>query len=226
MEGDELEKKLGFVENFTLGGIAAIVSKTVAAPLERVKLLIQNQDEMIKAGRLINPYKGVIDCTARTYKYEGVLPFWRGNLANCIRYFPTQALNFAFKDKINDLFKAKDTDSYRDQFLKHIVAGGCAGGLSLVFVYSLDYARTRLANDTKEASKLGGGRQFNGLVDVYRKTLQSDGIVGLYRGFVVSCVGIVIYRGIYFGLYDTLKPMMLGEDAGRMYFFCLFIIHT
>jgi len=75
-------------------------------------------------------------------------------------------------------------------------------------VYSLDYARTRLANDNKSAKK-GGERQFNGLIDVYTKTLKTDGIAGLYRGFVVSCVGIVVYRGLYFGLYDSLKPVLL-----------------
>ena len=42
------KKKLGFVENFMLSGVAAGVSKTAAAPIERVKLLVQNQDEMIK----------------------------------------------------------------------------------------------------------------------------------------------------------------------------------
>jgi solute carrier family 25 (adenine nucleotide translocator) protein 4/5/6/31 len=79
------------------------------------------------------------------------------------------------------------------------VQGGAAGASSLLFVYSLDYARTRLANDNKSATK-GGARQFNGLVDVYRKTLASDGIAGLYRGFVPSVVGIIVYRGLYFGL--------------------------
>ena len=39
-------------------------------------------------------------------------------------------------------------------------------------------------------------------------TLPSDGIAGLYRGFVISCVGIVVYRGLYFGLYDSLKPAL------------------
>ena len=72
------------------------------------------------------------------------------------------------------------------------------------------YARTRLANDAKGK---GGERQFNGLVDVYVKTLKSDGIQGLYRGFTISAVGIFIYRGMYFGLYDTLKPLILGADA-------------
>jgi len=220
--GDK-KQKLGFAENFALSGAAAVISKTAAAPIERVKLLVQNQDEMIKQGRLDKPYSGVIDCTTRTLKTEGVLPFWRGNLANCIRYFPTQALNFAFKDKIKALFGSKKTDGYGIKFAKNIASGGAAGAMSLCFVYSLDYARTRLANDAKGK---GGERMYNGLIDVYSKTLKSDGIQGLYRGFVISCVGIVVYRGCYFGFYDTLKPILLGDDASLMLSFALGYVVT
>jgi len=219
------KKKLGFVENFALSGAAAIISKTAAAPIERVKLLVQNQDEMLKSGRLDKPYTGVIDCTTRTLKTEGLLPFWRGNLANCIRYFPTQALNFAFKDQIKAIFKSSKDEGYAMKFSKNIASGGAAGALSLCFVYSLDYARTRLANDTK-SSKKGGERQFNGLIDVYKKTLASDGIVGLYRGFVISCVGIVVYRGCYFGFYDTLKPILLGDTPSLAASFALGYVVT
>jgi len=218
--------KLGFAENFALSGAAAIISKTAAAPIERVKLLVQNQDEMLKMGRLDKPYGGVIDCTVRTFKTEGVMPFWRGNLANCIRYFPTQALNFAFKDQIKALFKAKKDEGYASKFVKNIASGGAAGAMSLCFVYSLDYARTRLANDTKSSKKGGGERQFNGLIDVYTKTIKSDGIQGLYRGFVISCVGIVVYRGCYFGFYDTLKPIVLGDNAGLAASFVLGYVVT
>jgi len=64
-------------------------------------------------GRLDKPYNGVIDCTTRVLKTEGVYPFWRGNLANVLRYFPTQALNFAFKDTIKAMFKtSKDAPNY------------------------------------------------------------------------------------------------------------------
>jgi len=220
------KKKLGFAENFALSGAAAVISKTAAAPIERVKLLVQNQDEMIKQGRLDKPYSGVIDCTARTFKNEGLLPFWRGNLANCIRYFPTQALNFAFKDQIKLMFKMSKTDSYAVKFSKNIASGGVAGAMSLCFVYSLDYARTRLANDAKSSAKGGGERQYNGLVDVYKKTLKSDGVVGLYRGFVISCVGIIVYRGCYFGFYDTLKPILLGDNSSVLLSFCLGYVVT
>jgi len=206
---------LSFVENFALSGAAAVISKTAAAPIERVKLMVQNQDEMLKSGRLDRPYTGVVDCSRRILTEEGVLPLWRGNLANCLRYFPTQALNFAFKDKIKAQFKPTKADAGVVRLGKNIASGGLAGAMSLCFVYSLDYARTRLANDTKSAKKGGGGeRQFNGLLDVYRKTIASDGIAGLYRGFVISCVGIIVYRGCYFGFYDTLKPILLGDNAG------------
>jgi solute carrier family 25 (adenine nucleotide translocator) protein 4/5/6/31 len=73
-------EKLGFFERVMLSGVAAGVSMTFAAPIERVKLLVQNQDEMIKQGRLDKPYNGVIDCTTRVLKTEGVYPFWRGKL--------------------------------------------------------------------------------------------------------------------------------------------------
>lgn len=214
-------KDLSFAENFGLSGAAAVISKTAAAPIERVKLLVQNQAEMVKSGRLDRPYNGVIDCTLRTMKNEGFVSFWRGNLANCIRYFPTQALNFAFKDKIKAMFDPKRGDSYALTFGKNIASGGAAGAMSLLFVYSLDYARTRLANDTKSSKKGGGERQFNGLIDVYTKTLKSDGIVGLYRGFMISCVGIIVYRGCYFGFYDTLKPIVLGDNASLTLSFIL-----
>merc|ERR1712198_336984 len=212
------EKKLGFVENFLLSGVAAGVSKTAAAPIERVKLLVQNQNEMLKQGILDKPYNGVIDCTQRVLRTEGIYPFWRGNLANVLRYFPTQALNSAFKDTVKGLFKTpKDAPQY-EKFAKNILSGGCAGSMSLFFVYSLDYCRTRLANDAKSKT---GTRQYNGMIDVYTKTIKSDGIQGLYRGFVISCVGIFIYRGMYFGLYDSIKPIVLGDNASVFLSFIL-----
>jgi len=195
-----------FATDFLMGGVSAAVAKTSAAPIERIKLLVQNQDEMIKQGRLSHPYKGIVDCFARTYKDEGLLSLWRGNTANVIRYFPTQALNFAFKDYFKSLFGFKKSEGYGKWFAGNLASGGAAGASSLLFVYSLDYARTRLANDAKSK---GGARQFNGLLDVYKKTLASDGFAGLYRGFVPSVVGIIVYRGLYFGLYDSLKPVVL-----------------
>ena len=91
---------LGFVESFVLSGTAAAISKTSAAPIERVKLLLQNQNELLKQGKLSAGYNGVKDCVSRTLKHEGLISFWRGNFASVVRYFPQQALNFGFKDQV------------------------------------------------------------------------------------------------------------------------------
>merc|ERR1712184_113376 len=132
--------------------------------------------------------------------------------------FPTQALNFAFKDTIKAAFATPKTAPQWQKFATNIASGGFAGSMSLTVVYSLDFARTRLANDNKGKD---GKRQYNGLIDVYKKTLASDGIGGLYRGFVISCVGIFIYRGLYFGLYDTLKPILIGDGGSALASFFL-----
>uniref|UniRef100_A0A8C9RRI8 ADP/ATP translocase n=1 Tax=Scleropages formosus TaxID=113540 RepID=A0A8C9RRI8_SCLFO len=78
------ETAISFAKDFLAGGIAAAISKTAVAPIERVKLLLQVQhaSKQITADK---HYKGIIDCVVRIPKEQGFLSFWRGNLANVIR---------------------------------------------------------------------------------------------------------------------------------------------
>lgn len=158
---------------------------------------------------------GIVDCFVRIPKEQGVLAYWRGNLANVIRYFPTQALNFAFKDKFKQIFlSGVDKKTQPGRFLVgNLASGAAAGATGLCFVYPLDFARTRLAADVGKAAKPGAvvgtaNRQYSGLVDCLMKTFKADGPVGLYRGFGVSIQGIIVYRGAYFGFYDTAKGLL------------------
>lgn len=195
--------KSNFFMDFLLGGVSAAISKTATAPIERVKLLLQTQDAnkaLIESGR---KYTGIVDCFSRVAREEGMQALWRGNFVNVLRYFPTQALNFAFKDYYKQLFGGHDPDkNFWKFFAGNVAAGGAAGATSLCFVYSLDMARTRLAADV---GKGPGERQFAGLGDCLSKLYKADGIRGLYRGFGISVAGIIPYRAAYFGLFDTGK---------------------
>lgn len=206
MSGKGLADPVTFAKDFLAGGISAAVSKTVVAPIERVKLLLQVQ-HVSKQIAADQRYKGIVDAFVRIPKEQGFLSFWRGNLANVIRYFPTQALNFAFKDKYKQVFLGgvdKNTQFWR-YFAGNLASGGAAGATSLCFVYPLDFARTRLAADV---GKGDGQREFKGLVDCISKIFKSDGLGGLYQGFGVSVQGIIIYRASYFGFYDTARGML------------------
>jgi len=194
---------LDFVRDFALGGISGAIAKTCTAPIERVKLIIQTQDSnpRIMSGE-VPRYTGIGNCFTRLYKEQGISSFWRGNFTNIIRYFPTQAFNFAFKDSIKKLFpKADPKKEFGKFFLINMASGGLAGAGSLCIVYPLDYARTRLAADVGT-----GKRDFKGLGDCLIKTATGPkGPIALYNGFGVSVIGIIPYRGVYFGLYDSFR---------------------
>lgn len=207
--GEGSEPRTGnFALDFLLGGVSAAISKTAVAPIERIKLLLQTQDANSKISG-DKKYKGIYDCMIRVPKEEGFSAFWRGNLANVIRYFPTQALNFAFKDTYKKIFCPYNskTDFWKF-FFGNLASGGAAGATSLMVVYPLDFARTRLAADVGKGPE---NRQFTGLVDCLTKIHKSDGTKGLYQGFGVSVLGIIAYRACYFGGYDTLKRVLFTE---------------
>jgi len=196
-----------FLIDLAAGGTAGGISKTVVAPIERVKLLLQVQDasSQISADQ---KYKGIIDAFRRIPQEQGVLSLWRGNLANVIRYFPTQALNFAFKDKYKQIFvRHKPSENFWLFFLGNLASGGAAGATSLLFVYPLDFARTRLAADVGK----GANRQFTGLSHCITTIYAKDGLKGLYQGFLVSITGIIVYRAAFFGCFDTFKQVLLKD---------------
>jgi len=207
--GGSATKSSNPLASFLKGGISATVSKTAVAPIERIKLLLQVQ---ATSTQITDPYKGIMDCAVRVYKEQGPGAFWRGNTANIIRYFPTQALNFAFKDKFKEMFCRPAAEvGFWLFFLGNLAAGGAAGASSLLFVYPLDFARTRLGADVGKSKE---ERQFNGLFDCIGKIYKSDGLGGLYQGFAASIAGIIVYRAAFFGGFDTLKSYALSVGFG------------
>jgi len=204
---------VAFLTNLAAGGTAGGIAKTLTAPIERVKILLQLQDvsTQISADKR---YTGILNCFSRVSKEQGISSFWRGNLANVVRYFPTQAFNFAFKDTYKQLIvrHSPKTDKFLF-FLENLACGGAAGASSLLIVYPLDFARTRLAADVG----VGAGRQFNGLWNCLTTIRAKDGFLGLYKGFGVSVGGIIVYRAAYFGGFDTAKSLLLKDPKNSSF---------
>lgn len=190
------------------GGIGAI-SKTVMAPVERVKLLMQTMDSNpdVISGK-VEKYKGVGDCFTRVYAEQGLKAFWRGNLVNCLRYAPQQGSALAFNDAINNAFPVYDSKKQFWQSLAvKLTSGGLAGAAANTICYPFDYARTRLASDLKK-----GGGQFKGIGDCIATTVRAQGIVGLYTGWSVTVAGAFVYRAGQLGLFKQIQDMNPYKD--------------
>ncbi|GJQ86103.1 hypothetical protein Trydic_g15259 [Trypoxylus dichotomus] len=222
-----------FILNFVISGSAAIISKTLLAPIERAKLILQTQTSayQIITGQT-RPYTGLLDLFCRVPKEQGIWSLWRGNGVNVIRYFPSQALNFAFYDVFKGMFdKYSCSSTYAKNTLSKITAGGLAGGFSTAIVFPLHFCQTRLSvdmgKDVEKDSKMSPTsnldrnrkcyrrdihsnsipREFYGLCSCIKVVWNKNGLEGLYRGVLISVIGIAVYRGFYFGLFDLTKQL-------------------
>lgn len=201
------QKKSGVQQlatDLVLGGTAGGIAKTIMAPVERVKLLMQTMESNpdVISGK-IKPYTGVGDCFKRVMAEQGASAFWRGNLVNCLRYAPQQGSALAFNDALNAWFPKYDnsTDFWKSFGVK-LVSGGLAGGVANTICYPFDFARTRLASDLK----VGKG-QFNGIGDCIMTTVRQQGITGLYTGWSVTVAGAFVYRAGQLGCFKQIQDM-------------------
>jgi solute carrier family 25 (adenine nucleotide translocator) protein 4/5/6/31 len=190
--------------DLVIGGSIGAVSKTIMAPVERVKLLLQTMDSNpdVISGKVAR-YNGIGDCFTRVYNEQGLKAFWRGNLVNCLRYAPQQGSALAFNDMLNNMFPVYDSKKeFYSSLAVKLFSGGLAGALANTICYPFDYARTRLASDLKS-----GKPQFKGIWDCIYSTVSSQGLRGLYTGWSVTVAGAFVYRAGQLGCFKQIQDM-------------------
>jgi len=213
-----------FGTDLVIGGAAGAVAKTLMAPIERVKILMQTQDSnpKILSGEE-KRYSGLGDCFKRVNAEQGTKAFWRGNLVNCLRYAPQQGSALALNDVMRSLTPKYDPiEQVAMATATSLLSGGFAGAAANTICYPFDFARTRLASDVGS-----GKRMFNGIGDCIIKTVKSQGITGLYRGWAVTCGGAFVYRGGQLGLFSQIMEMNpYKKDKGPLGLFITFCAAT
>lgn len=194
-----------------------MVSKVVGSPFERAKIILQTQADN---DRLTEKFTSTGDCITRLPFIERDPHAWfRGIGPGVAAGFVRPMLNYYTKKNMDRLteFMVKDKDRRVHPgpfFLRSLIAGTGAGALSLLLIYPLDVASTRLTADVGPK----WNREFNNSFDVWATVLSKDGIAGLYRGLSTSILGVFLYRLAYFGLYDLLKP---SRDSPLIYKFAV-----
>jgi solute carrier family 25 (adenine nucleotide translocator) protein 4/5/6/31 len=200
--------------DLVIGGSIGAVAKTVMAPVERVKLLLQTMDSNpdILSGK-VQPYKGIGDCARRVHSEQGMKAFWRGNLVNCLRYAPQQGSALAFNDYLNNVFPVYNskTEFWPSLGVK-LTSGGLAGAIANTICYPFDFARTRLASDVGK-----GKGQFNGIMDCIATTVKNQGLTGLYTGWSVTVMGAFVYRAGQLGCFKQIQDLNpYQKDRGTL----------
>ncbi len=121
-----------------------------------------------------------------------------------LRYYPNESMNFFFKNFYQKVLKTllKATNEKHEMIVNSV--GGTLGGITTrILLYPFDYTRTKMANDVN-------GKE-GGILSNLFKTFKAEGLFGIYRGALISFYGISIFRGTYFGIYDSYKGSKYHE---------------
>ncbi|KAK1315227.1 putative ADP,ATP carrier protein [Acorus calamus] len=173
-EGEKWKKKKTttlweFQRDLVAGAVMGGAVHTVVAPIERAKLLLQTQESnwAMVIGRR-RRFKGLVDCILRMIREDGVLSLWRGNGTGVLRYYPSVALNFSLKDLYRTMLRSATSkgDTATLGAPANFMAGAAAGCTTLIIIYPLDIAHTRLAADIGKSDS----RQFKGIITSFRQS--------------------------------------------------------
>lgn len=124
-------------KSFLAGGLAGATSKSLTAPLERVKVLMQTSSPV---------YRGGLAIVTHVVKTDGLTGLWRGNMANVIRILPNRGLLYMLHDMLISGLTEKGQEL---SDTRRLLAGSLSGTLMVTCSYPLDLLQTRLITSSK-----------------------------------------------------------------------------
>jgi len=185
------------ITSLCAGACAGAVAKTTIAPLDRAKINFQ-----VRATRF--SYRRCFKFLRESYRTEGFISWYRGNSANLVRVIPSAAINYTAHEQWKRIL---GTDRHEKTPVRRFVAGSLAGVTSATITYPLDLARARMAVTNKTV--------YSNLFAVFLITLRNEGVTGLYRGALLSIIGVLPYAGCVFFTYESLKHIRIDYYSHR-----------
>lgn len=188
------------MKQLACGGIAGATARTVVAPIDRVKILMQTQ--FISHGGGPAKYTGVVQTMQKIFAEEGFSKLWRGNVTNIARVAPYSATQFASYDYYkNNLFGDSELKTHQ-----RLMAGALAGATATTFTHPLDLIRLRLNVQP----------ELTGAADAARSIMAEGGAVAFYKGYAPTVLSLAPFISINFAAFDTLKKVAYPDpDAKR-----------
>ncbi|KAJ9564619.1 hypothetical protein OSB04_000585 [Centaurea solstitialis] len=194
--GSKARGALNTTKHLWAGAIAAMVSRTFVAPLERLKL-----EYMVRGEQ-----KHLIELIQSIAASQGIRGFWKGNFVNILRTAPFKAINFYAYDKYRSQL-LKLTGNEETTNYERFLAGAAAGITATILCIPMDTIRTKMVAP--------GGEALGGVIGAFRHMIQTEGFFSLYKGLLPSIISMAPSGAVFYGIYDILKSAYLHSPGGR-----------
>lgn len=199
-KNENQEKVTKTLKQLACGGLAGASARTVVAPIDRVKILMQT-------GFLLKGQQetgSIVSVARNILEKEGVKQFWRGNGVNCVRVFPYAACQFVSYEKYKEKVQEMCGGSFGMK--ERLLSGSLAGATAASLTHPLDVMRVRLATQT----------ELKGWGDCVKSIIMESGPKGFYKGYVPTVISLAPFIAINFSTFDFLKTNY-GPDENCAY---------
>ncbi len=160
---------------FLAGAVSGIIAKSGCSPLSRITILLQTGG--------IAGTSSTLGLARHIFKSEGLRGFFRGNSADILRQVPYAGSQFLAFEMLKLKLRAAGVSAVLGDTGAKMLAGGIAGGLSIVSTYPLDLVRARLA------VQVPGQERYRGAVHAMRTIAGEEGGAALFRGCGTAVAG-------------------------------------
>lgn len=207
IEGVDDTSKLSKLSTYVAGGLGGVVSQFAVYPIDTLKFRLQcsNLDSLTRGSELL------FQTAANLYKENGLRIFYRGIFVGTSGIFPYAALDLGTFSTIKTMLirrEAKSLGVPEDQVKlpNYIILslGALSGTFGATVVYPINLLRTRLQAQGTYAHPY----RYDGFKDVLMKTVQREGVPGLFKGLVPNLAKVAPAVSISYFMYENLKGLM------------------
>ncbi|XP_061920311.1 solute carrier family 25 member 32-like [Entelurus aequoreus] len=183
------------VENLIAGLTGGVLSTLVVHPLDLVKIRFAVSDGL----ELRPKYNGILHCMKSVWQQEGLRGLYQGVTPNVWGAGASWGLYFFFYEAI----KAYVKDGHQTELsaTQHLVSAAEAGILTLTLTNPIWVTKTRLV---LQYSSDPTRKQYKGMLDALVKIYRTEGVSGLYKGYVPGLFG-TSHGALQFMAYEQLK---------------------
>ncbi|CAL5361723.1 unnamed protein product [Camellia sinensis] len=197
----EQKADIGTSGRLIAGGLAGAVAQTAIYPMDLVKTRLQTF--ACESGKV--PSLGKL--SKDIWVHEGPRAFYRGVVPSLLGIIPYAGIDLAAYEALKDVSKRYILHDGEPGPFVQLGCGTISGALGATCVYPLQVIRTRL-----QAQRANTSSSYKGMSDVFRKTLQNEGLRGFYKGLLPNLLKVVPAAGITYLVYETMKKSLdLGQ---------------
>ncbi|KAK9696215.1 Mitochondrial carrier protein [Popillia japonica] len=186
-------------EHLLAGISGGAISTLILHPLDLMKIRFAVCD-----GRTTIPqYSSLTNAFYTIVKQEGVKGLYRGVAPNVWGSGSAWGCYFLFYNTIKNWIQAGDSAQPLGPTL-HMIAAAEAGVLTLLVTNPIWVVKTRLCLQYGSEISVSSSKCYRGMMDALVKIYQTEGVRGLYRGFVPGMFGVT-HGALQFMTYEEMK---------------------